>query len=76
MQQDSPSVGHLRGLLSNRELAVLELISSGMTNREAAEKLQVSDNTIKYHLSHIYTKLGVKNRAELLASTCLRRGGV
>ena len=68
-QQENHSVTHLRGLLSKKEIAVLELIAAGMTNKEAAEKLNVSINTIKFHLSKIYEKLGVRNRSELLAST-------
>lgn len=67
------SAEHLQGLLSDREIAVLEVISAGLSSREAARRLNVSDNTIKYHLSHIYAKLGVKNRAELLSSTYLNR---
>lgn len=68
-QQENHSVTHLRGLLSKKEIAVLELIAAGMTNKEAAEKLNVSINTIKFHLSKIYEKLGVRNRSELLSST-------
>ena len=70
-QQESHSVNHLQDLLSKRELAVLELISTGMTNNEAAKKLNVTSDTIKFHLSNIYEKLGVRNRAELLVSTYL-----
>lgn len=59
--------------LSNRELEVLELIAQGSTNREAAQKLFVSEATIKTHLLHAYAKLGVKDRAAAVA-TALSRG--
>ncbi len=53
-----------RGSLSDRECQVLELIASGATNRETAERLHLSPHTVKDHTTTIYRKLGVKNRAE------------
>lgn len=50
--------------LSAREREVLELIASGSTNREIAERLYLSPHTIKEHTSALYRKLGVRNRAE------------
>ena len=49
--------------VSQRELEVLQLIASGATNREVAERLFVSEATVKTHLLHIYAKLGVNDRA-------------
>jgi DNA-binding NarL/FixJ family response regulator len=49
--------------VSQRELEVLQLVSSGATNREVAERLFISEATVKTHLLHIYTKLGVNDRA-------------
>ena len=49
--------------LSQRELEVLQLVSSGATNREVAERLFISEATVKTHLLHIYAKLGVNDRA-------------
>lgn len=49
--------------VSQRELEVLQLVASGATNREVAERLFVSEATVKTHLLHIYTKLGVNDRA-------------
>ncbi|MET8862042.1 response regulator transcription factor [Nonomuraea sp. NPDC004580] len=54
--------------LSARELEVLGLIARGCTNREAAARLFISEATVKSHLLHIYTKLGVKDRAAAVAA--------
>ena len=54
-------------VLSGRELEVLGLIARGSTNREAAEKLFISEATVKTHLLHVYAKLGVKDRAAAVA---------
>jgi DNA-binding NarL/FixJ family response regulator len=59
--------------LSERELEVLALIAQGVTNREAAARLFVSEATIKTHLVHIYTKLDVNDRASAVA-TAFERG--
>ena len=49
--------------VSQRELEVLQLIASGSTNREVAERLFISEATVKTHLLHIYAKLGVNDWA-------------
>jgi DNA-binding NarL/FixJ family response regulator len=59
--------------LSQRELEVLELIAQGSTNREAANKLFISEATVKTHLLHVYAKLGVNDRAAAVA-TAFSRG--
>ncbi|MFI5593350.1 response regulator [Amycolatopsis sp. NPDC051758] len=53
--------------LSQRELEVLTLVARGSTNKEAAKKLFISEATVKTHLIHVYTKLGVKDRAAAVA---------
>ena len=50
--------------LTPRELEVLQMISSGLTNAEAARRLQLSVHAIKFHLAAIYRRLGVTNRTE------------
>ena len=48
--------------LTSRERDVLDLIASGLTNREIAARLGISDHTVKFHISTIYGKLGVSTR--------------
>jgi two-component system response regulator DesR len=50
--------------LSGRERDVLELMASGATNPEIAERLHLSRHTVKEHTSAVYRKLGVRNRTE------------
>ena len=57
--------GSLRELtITRRELEILELIANGMSNREIAEKLFVSENTVKTHSSRLFDKLGAKRRTQ------------
>jgi DNA-binding CsgD family transcriptional regulator len=53
-----------RPLLTRRELEILRLVASGRTNRQVAELIWVTDQTVKYHLANVYRKLGVNSRAE------------
>jgi NarL family two-component system response regulator LiaR len=50
--------------ITRRELEVLELIAQGMSNREIAGKLFVSENTVKTHSSRVFDKLGAKRRTQ------------
>jgi len=50
--------------ITKRELEILELIAQGMSNREIAEKLFVSENTVKTHSSRLFDKLGAKRRTQ------------
>lgn len=59
--------------LTPRELAVLELAASGLSNRELARALQVSEATVKTHLHHAFTKLQVDNRQAAVA-LAIKRG--
>jgi DNA-binding NarL/FixJ family response regulator len=54
--------------LSERELEVLALIAQGLTNRGAADRLFISEATVKTHLLHIYAKLEVNDRAAAVAA--------
>ena len=59
--------------LSRREKEVLALVAEGMTNREIAGKLIISDNTVRNHISHIMDKLDITRRSQA-AAYAVRRG--
>lgn len=59
--------------LTPRELDVLELAASGLSNRDLARRLLVSEATVKTHLHHAFTKLGAENRQAAIA-TAIKRG--
>jgi ATP/maltotriose-dependent transcriptional regulator MalT len=50
--------------VTKRELEILELIAKGLSNREIAEKLFVSENTVKTHSSRLFDKLSAKRRTQ------------
>ncbi len=50
--------------ITRREFEILELIAQGMSNREIAEKLYVSENTVKTHSSRVFDKLGARRRTQ------------
>lgn len=53
-----------RGPLTEREAEVLGLLSRGLANKQIAMQLGISEHTVKFHVSSIYTKLNVTNRTE------------
>lgn len=53
--------------LTPQELAVARLVAAGLSNQRVASELFVSIKTVQFHLTHIYAKLGVSSRAELVA---------
>lgn len=56
--------GGAPGDLTPREREVWALVANGLTNPQIAERLGLSDNTVKFHVQHLFSKLGVKNRTE------------
>lgn len=52
--------------LSNREAEVAELVVKGLSNKEVANQLFVTEKTVKFHLTNIYKKMNVKSRAQLI----------
>jgi DNA-binding NarL/FixJ family response regulator len=50
--------------LTDRELEILRLVAEGFTNGRIARELWLTEQTVKFHLSNIYRKLGVANRTE------------
>ncbi|MRR29487.1 response regulator transcription factor [bacterium] len=61
--------------LTARERQVLQLAAEGLANKEIAVQLQISEHTVKYHLSSLYSKLGVSSRTEAVR-TGTRQGWV
>ena len=67
---DEPAVDGTRwqapGQLTFREAEIADLAARGMSNRQIAEHLFISKRTVDAHLDHIYAKLGISSRIELL----------
>ena len=70
-ESDSEPLEH--GPLTDRELEVLGLLSKGLANKQIALSLSISEHTVKFHVSSIYTKLHVTNRTEAVRAGL--RGG-
>lgn len=54
--------------LSGREESILQLLARGLSNREIAASIHVSENTVKFHLKNVYSKLGVNNRLQAITA--------
>ena len=63
----------IRDLLSAREMEMMKLLATGMSNKEIADKLYLSLRTVKAHMSNIFTKMTVASRSEALVEA-LRKG--
>ena len=63
-ESESEPLSH--GPLTDRESEVLGLLSKGLANKQIAVALGISEHTVKFHVSSIYTKLNVTNRTEAL----------
>ncbi len=65
VQRDGGLAGDIaREPLTPREVEVLQTLASGLTNKQIAVALGIRENTVKFHISSVYAKLGVLNRAE------------
>lgn len=65
--QAANRAGEQQNLLSPREEAVLDCLAQGLAYKQIADKLDISINTIRTHLRHIYEKLHVQSRTEAVA---------
>lgn len=54
--------------LSSREREVVELVVEGLKNKDIADRMSISEKTVKTHLTHVYQRLGVANRADMIAA--------
>jgi DNA-binding NarL/FixJ family response regulator len=70
---ESVAASPLEGLLTEREREILELVAEGRPNAQIARTLWVTEQTVKFHLSNVYRKLGVANRTEA-SRLALRHG--
>ena len=61
------------GVLSRREQQVLRLLVEGLTYREMASELELSVNTVKFHMKNLYGKLGVQNRRAAIQAAAMTR---
>ena len=62
-----------RSELTAREIEVLKAVADGLRNKQIADHLQISEATVKVHVTNIMAKLGVADRTEA-ATVALRRG--
>jgi RNA polymerase sigma factor (sigma-70 family) len=63
--EDSKQISETLNQLTPREQDVLELIADGSTNRDIAHQLHISEGTVKSHVTHLLTRLNLRNRAQL-----------
>jgi len=61
-------------LLTGRERQIMNLVSEGLSNKEIARQLKLTDGTIKVHLHHVFEKLGISNRTSLAALAIRQEG--
>ena len=67
LQEPAASAEALSEPLTAREREVLELLGRGLSNRLIAGELHISEHTVKFHISSLYAKLEVNNRAEAVS---------
>jgi DNA-binding NarL/FixJ family response regulator len=60
------------GLLTERERAVLRLVAAGLSNKQIARSLEISERTVKFHVTSIFRKLDADNRAQAVAQAVQR----
>ena len=57
----------LTNSLTNREREIIVMVAEGLSNKEVAKRLSISEATVKIHLHNVYQKVGVANRTALAA---------
>jgi len=67
LDEPAAAVEELSEPLTARESEVLDLLGHGLSNKMIARELHISEHTVKFHISSLYSKLGVSNRAEAVS---------
>ena len=67
LEEPAPAVEELSEPLTARESEVLGLLGGGLSNKMIARELHISEHTVKFHISSLYSKLKVSNRAEAVS---------
>ena len=67
LDDPAAAVEELSEPLTGRESEVLGLLGGGLSNKMIARELHISEHTVKFHISSLYSKLGVSNRAEAVS---------
>ena len=67
LHEPAASVEELSETLTTREREVLDLLGRGLSNQLIGRELHISEHTVKFHISSLYAKLGVNNRAEAVS---------
>ena len=67
LDEPAAAVEELSEPLTARESQVLSLLGGGLSNKMIARELHISEHTVKFHISSLYSKLGVSNRAEAVS---------
>jgi DNA-binding NarL/FixJ family response regulator len=67
LHEPAASAEELSETLTAREREVLDLLGRGLSNRLIGRELHISEHTVKFHISSLYAKLGVNNRAEAVS---------
>ncbi|GAA2350432.1 response regulator transcription factor [Dactylosporangium salmoneum] len=65
-QQDTATLHRDLSTLTPREMDILRLIARGLSNQELARQLQISETTVKTHVTRVFTKLGIRDRAQAI----------
>jgi NarL family two-component system response regulator LiaR len=65
-QEMNLSLSEMQGALTDREQEIVRWVIQGMTNKEIAARLGISDKTVKTHLSNVFSKLKISRRLQLI----------
>ena len=67
-----PKLTNTQSTITIKQISLLKCVSSGMTNKEIAERLLITEDTVKWHLKKIFSELKVTNRVQAVSEARLR----